>query len=370
MLYAIGIPNATEVPIPILWGSEFIQYLLALVVVVGLLFGSKAKARVSEENVPKLKKAINISYIISIALLTIIGLLFNTYTIVQNLLHVVMIAIIITLGLLFINKTLDNTWKIRYLYVDIACVSILAIALIIFFVSEESFVITTGRYGHGTVEDNAIADQIYGPKDTQDRFNTYFNWYNIVHEIGHGAIMANSDLKLDPVDEEQLVNDFAVSFWSYYGEEGMIEYLGEIVEYALDTLDRPVAEGVSHMQFGRDNWGKPEIYTFNNYGWFQYSCVKYSLNNVRPLEEVLAEMGINNIKVQPQKVFTFASIGEEDIPDIIKDVVTELQEWGVEMRPIYHRLSNNPSNHNLFPTRNMFGILGTVHNYVEIKGKN
>lgn len=94
--------------------------------------------------------------------------------------------------------------------------SLLAIILlIVFFLSENVFLIKTARYGKGSEIDNNNVKIALGNENTEEKFNLYFQWYNVIHELGHGILMYNSDVKLSNVEEEQLVNDFAVAYWLY-----------------------------------------------------------------------------------------------------------------------------------------------------------
>jgi len=79
--------------------------------------------------------------------------------------------------------------------------------------------IITGRYGKGTSEQNEVVDLILGKINTRERFETYFHWYNILHELGHSIMYFNTDVRPHPVNEEQMVNDFAIAYWLYYGED-------------------------------------------------------------------------------------------------------------------------------------------------------
>ena len=43
----------------------------------------------------------------------------------------------------------------------------------------EIILIITGRYGQGTPESNEAVRSILGTENSRERFNVYFNWYNI-----------------------------------------------------------------------------------------------------------------------------------------------------------------------------------------------
>lgn len=247
---------------------------------------------------------------------------------------------------------------------DIILLAVLTIVIAAYFIAKPALLITTGRYGQGKIEDNKLVSSILGEEYAEERFELYFQWYNVLHELGHGIIFSNSKSKSEPVDEEQLANDFAVAFWTYYGEEEKLNKLELIVSNALENLDRPVDENTSHMDYAKKNWGKKELYTFENYGWFQFSCVSSSLNERDTLESVLIKMGVNNIEKQPRKTFVYQTIGEDTVVKIIEDAVAELHKWGAEIPNVYHTFSNDPNNNKCQKIKNVFGVLDILHNKV------
>ena len=250
---------------------------------------------------------------------------------------------------------------------DIILLLILAVGLVVFFLSPKALLITTGRYGQGKEEDNKVVNSIFGEEYAKERFELYFQWYNVVHEIGHGIIFSNGNYRPKIVDEEQLVNDFAIAFWEYYGEEDKFSELEDTVKYALENIRRPVDKDISHMDYARENWGKKEFFTFNNYGWFQFSCVENSLSKKRTLEEVLDEMGVRNIKVQPQKILVYQTIDENTTTKIIADVVTILHEWNVEFPNIYHKFSDDPNVNMIQQKRNILRVLDLFYKKINVE---
>lgn len=205
--------------------------------------------------------------------------------------------------------------------------------------------IITGRYGMGTSEQNEVVDSILGGIHAGERFETYFHWYNILHELGHSIMCFNTDVRPHPVKEEQIVNDFAVAYWLYYGENEKISSLNEIISYALAHLKCPAPTGVTHIEYAHEKWGTEDIFSFNNYGWFQFSCVKDSLRDRKDLALVLTQMGIKNIQVQPQKTFTYSVIDENTARKVIDDAVPALRKWGVKLPDAYIVFDNDPNRH-------------------------
>jgi hypothetical protein len=203
--------------------------------------------------------------------------------------------------------------------------------------------IITGRYHKGTPDNDEIIHAIFGKEYAEERFEIYFHWYNILHELGHGIVEFNSKNQPHPVDVEQLVNDFAVAFWLYYGEAEKLNEIENIVTYALAQIKSPARKGMTHIEYAKGKWGTKDLYNFNNYGWFQFSCVKASLYERKKLELVLEMIGIENVKTQPSKTVTYDLLKEGTVSKIIDDAVIILREWGVVILDVYVTFDNDPN---------------------------
>lgn len=241
--------------------------------------------------------------------------------------------------------------------------AILIIMTIVYFLSPKVYLVTTARYGQGSEEDNNNVKIALGEENTEDRFRIYFQWYNVLHELGHGVLRYNSDKKISSVEEEQLVNDFAVAYWLYYGEEDKIEMLTDIVEYASEHIDSDAEEGVSYMEFAEENWGESSFNTFNNYGWFQFNSVKESLNNKKPLDEVLKEMGVENVNLPEPKLLEYGTINEEVSTKIINDAVKNFNEWGIEFPKTYQFFNDDPNANYSRGGKNFLGMYNLINKF-------
>jgi len=207
-------------------------------------------------------------------------------------------------------------------------------------------VIITGRYGQGTPESNEMVRSILGGDNTQERFNVYFNWYNTVHEIAHLVEFVLREEPAGLLESEMFANSFALAFWSHFGDEDTFDILRELVPYAVGNFDRPIAADQDFYDFERLFAAGEIQFTFNDYGWFQFSLVNYLLDDMRDLEAVMGGSGFTFSEPLPQTTISFSSIGEEAVHEIIRAVLTVLYDWGIEMPlPIYHVLDDDPNNH-------------------------
>ena len=110
---------------------------------------------------------------------------------------------------------------------------VFCILVIIYILSPRCYSVTTGLYNQSTAENQKNVENAMGMENTEERFKIYFQWYNVIHELGHGLLYYNNGVDIDVADEEQLVNDFAVAYWKYYGEEDKVKELEDIVNYAV-----------------------------------------------------------------------------------------------------------------------------------------
>lgn len=252
--------------------------------------------------------------------------------------------------------------ELKITKVDLIIIPIFVILVILYFLSPKLYMVTTARYGKGSETDNNNVKIALGEQNTEERFQLYFQWYNVIHELGHGVLRYNSNIKLTSAEEEQLVNDFAVAYWLYYGEEDKINELSHIVDYAVSHIDNDAEDGITYMEFGEKNWNNPAFFTFNNYGWFQFSSVKESLSKRKSFDEVLREMEIKNIQVVEPKLLQYPSINEEVSTKIINDAIENFHEWGIDFPEVAHFFSNDPNANHSKPVRNFLGIFNLISN--------
>ena len=115
------------------------------------------------------------------------------------------------------------------------------------------------------------------------------------------------------------------------------------------------------MEFAEENWNKPSFNTFNNYGWFQFSCVKESLKNKKSLEEVLTEMKIKNFKIPEKELLEYNDITEEKSTKIINDAVNNFNEWGLVFPKTYQKFDNDPNANYSRGAKNILGIYDLIY---------
>ena len=187
--------------------------------------------------------------------------------------------------------------------------------------------IITGQYSLADDIGQQMIQTLFG-KDAQYRYELYFHWYNLIHELGHAIMMFNNPARPHPAEEEQLVNDFAVAYWRQYGETAKLRQLEEMVTQTLTKF--PALTDGDYLEFTKAHWGEDVLQTFEGYGWFQFSSVQNSLSRQRTLEEALGRL-CPGILVHQEKRMLSYEIHEEMAEMVVSDAVGILRQWGVTL---------------------------------------
>ena len=150
--------------------------------------------------------------------------------------------------------------------------------------------IISGRYESGTEEQQAGYAQLFGG-DVQHRFDLYFHWYNLIHEVGH-CLVEQYGKQMPQVKEEMFVNEFAVAYYRYAGESERLGELQGILQEIIDQMPSPVPEGETFLSFYERIWGTEELMQELTYGYFQLNSVLEAMKSNRGLAAVAAELGV------------------------------------------------------------------------------
>ena len=130
-----------------------------------------------------------------------------------------------------------------------------------------SYKIISGQYELGTEQQQEGYRMLFGEENIQYKFDLYFHWYNIIHELGH-CIVDVQKINMTNVQEEMFVNEFAVAYWKHMGENDKLEQLGNILKEIISNMPSPVPNNISFVEYYESIWGTELLNDVMLYGYF------------------------------------------------------------------------------------------------------
>ena len=187
--------------------------------------------------------------------------------------------------------------------------------------------IVTGQYQKAPLEQKKMIQELFG-ENTENSYEIYFHWYNVLHELGHVIMMFNASERPHPAEEEQLVNNFAYAYWKHYGEQMKLKELCSVVDETIRKFTVPSRDNESYMEYAKRVWGTEELFSFNNYGWFQFSSVQAAITEASGLEQALSRMCSG--KVFPKEAETLEyEVCDQMAGQVVADAARLMKDWGV-----------------------------------------
>lgn len=187
--------------------------------------------------------------------------------------------------------------------------------------------IVTGQYQAASTEQKEMIQQLFR-ENAEYKYEIYFHWYNVIHELGHGVMMFNSSPRPHPAEEEQLVNDFATAYWRRFGEQEKMSELCALVEQTIPKFTVPAQRTDTYMDYARKNWGQDELADFNNYGWFQFSSVQNAISGNQSLEQAINHMISVQLPSRSRELFVY-DVNEQMAFRVVEDAVSILTDYGI-----------------------------------------
>lgn len=204
-----------------------------------------------------------------------------------------------------------------------------------------SYAIYTGQFEKGTPEQQAAFLQLFGPENTQYKFDFYFHWYNVIHEYGH-CLCSYHGSDIIGLAQEFLVNRFAVNIWRCAGYEEELNSLQKMVTEILQRMDNPVPDGISFTDFYEQIWETEQITEVSIYGYFQFKSVQMALEGREDLTAILKEMGIHK---EINKTLPFHKtylVSAETAKEALHDIRHLLDNLGIEQPTVNVKLVDDP----------------------------
>ena len=155
-----------------------------------------------------------------------------------------------------------------------------------------NYVIMSGKFETGNEEQQAGFAMLLGSENIRYKFDLYFHWYNLVHEMGH-CIVERYGAKMTPLQEEMFVNRFAVGYYRLIGEDARLDELRQILQASVDAMPSPVPEGEGFEAFYERIWGTEQLMNVMVYGYLQLNSVLMALKSESTLDAALQELGLS-----------------------------------------------------------------------------
>ena len=90
--------------------------------------------------------------------------------------------------------------------------------ILAFVLSPPMYVVTTARWTEWDEENTTNVVTAMGTENTEERFRLYFQYYNVLHELGHGLIHYNNGVDIPIAEEESTsIIDEAVKNFNEWG---------------------------------------------------------------------------------------------------------------------------------------------------------
>ena len=199
--------------------------------------------------------------------------------------------------------------------------------------------ILSGKFETGDEGQQMGYKMLFGEENIQRKFDLYFHWYNLVHEMGH-CLVEKYGLRKSKVQEEMYVNEFAVSYYRYAGETERLAELKNILQGVVDQMPSPIPDGETFIAFYERIWGTEALMNVMTYGYFQINSVVEAMNKERDFADVVGELGINLKPAAVRKC-------EEDIVSenavlFLDTAIKNLIACGIDVPEIKLELVDNP----------------------------
>ena len=202
------------------------------------------------------------------------------------------------------------------------------------------YTIFSGRYENGTQEQQIGYNQMFGSDNIQEKFDLYFHWFNIIHEIGH-IIIDIQNIDMDNVDEEFFVNNFAVTYWRSVDNCNNLRKVKCMIDDILKCMPSPIPQGTSFNDFFKSIWGTEQMNSVMMYGYFQISCVAEAFNASRTLSDLLQEIGYDNIDVSLIKTYS-EGVNSVNTIKVLNQCINNLNNIGIRVADVKIELVDNP----------------------------
>lgn len=204
-----------------------------------------------------------------------------------------------------------------------------------------SYEIISGKYETGTVEEQIGFAQLFGEESVQKKFDLYFHWYNIIHEIGHVLVNINN-VDMDGVNEELFANSFAVAYWKKVDKKNNLNRVKEMIHHIIKDIPSPLTKESNFKEFFKKIWGTEIMNSVMMYGYFQLCCVLEAFNLDKNLSDILHEIGYKEVSLNDMKPYSY-DVNSENTEKVLENCLDNLKACGVtNLSEVILKLVDNP----------------------------
>ena len=203
-----------------------------------------------------------------------------------------------------------------------------------------TYKIISGKYESGTEEQQEGYKMLFGEDNIQYKFDLYFHWYNMVHELGHCVVDAQN-INMSKVQEEMFANEFAVAYWTYIGAEAQLKELEDILKGIIANIDSPVPSEMSFAEYYESIWGMEVLNNVMLYGYFQLNSVLEAVKGKKDFKTVLKSIDIDlNSNISMSKYE--GTLCVENVYKVLENAVANINKLHINPIQVGIELVDNP----------------------------
>lgn len=203
-----------------------------------------------------------------------------------------------------------------------------------------TYKIISGQYELDTEDQQAGYKMLFGEDNIKYKFDLYFHWYNIVHELGH-CVVDVQKINMSKVQEEMFANEFAVAYWTYIGAEAQLKELEDILKGIIENIDSPVPSQMSFAEYYESIWGMEVLNNVMLYGYFQLNSVLEAVKGKKDFKTVLKSIDIDlNSNTSMSKYE--GSICVENVYKVLENAVANINKLHINPIQVGIELVDNP----------------------------
>ena len=203
-----------------------------------------------------------------------------------------------------------------------------------------AYKIISGQYERGTEEQQNGYKMLFGEDNIQYKFDLYFHWYNIIHELGH-CVVDVQKISMTNVQEEMFANEFAVAYWKYIGKETQLKELEQMLKEIIAHIPSPVPDDIGFVEYYESIWGTEALTDVMTYGYLQLNSVLEAIKCGKDFSTVLKAVDVEMDHNASMDIYDGA-ICAENASKILSSAVANINKFLATPLQVRIELVDNP----------------------------